>query len=135
VVEDNLDFLKRVIADYVDIVFANEEEAKAFTGQEPEDALNTISKLCKIAVVKIGKAGSLIKTDGKAYKVDIIEANSIDTTGAGDLYAAGFIYGLINDKSMAECGKLGSLLSGKVIENMGAKISDKGWVSINSKIG
>ena len=134
VVEDNLEFLKRVITDYVDIVFANEEEAKAFTGEEPEAALNTLSQSCDIAIVKIGKAGSLIKTQGKSYKANIIEANSIDTTGAGDLYAAGFIYGLINDKSMDECGKLGSLLSGKVIENMGAKISDEGWAFINSKI-
>lgn len=134
VVEENLEFLKRVITDYVDIVFANEEEAKAFTGEEPENALNTLSKSCEIAIVKIGKAGSLIKTNNKTYKAGIIDVESIDTTGAGDLYAAGFIYGLINDKSMDECGRIGSLLSGKVIENMGAKISEEGWAFINSQI-
>ncbi len=134
VVEDNLEFLKRVVAEYVDIVFANEEEAKAFTGKEPEGALNDLANICEIAVVKIGKAGSLIKTGGKSYKAGIINVKSIDTTGAGDLYAAGFLYGLINGKTMETCGKLGSLLSGKVIENLGAKISNDGWSFIESQI-
>ena len=61
VVEANIDFLKEIIAEYVDIIFANEEEAKAFTGKEPEDAIHEFAKSCEIAVVKIGKEGSLIK--------------------------------------------------------------------------
>ena len=134
VVEENLEFLKRVVSDYVDIVFANEEEAKAFTGEEPEAALNIISDMCDIAVVKIGKDGALIKTGGKSYKSGVIDAKRVDTTGAGDLFAAGFIYGLINNKPMDECGNLGALLAGKVIENMGAKISEEGWKFIESQI-
>ncbi len=134
VVEDNLDFLKRVVAEYVDIVFANEEEAKAFTGKEPEGALDDLANICEIAVVKIGKAGSLIKTKGKSYKAGIINVKSIDTTGAGDLYAAGFLYGLIKGKTMDACGELGALLSGKVIENLGAKISDDSWSFIKKQI-
>ena len=134
VVEANLGFLQRIIKEYVDIVFANEEEAKAFTGLEHEEALNQIAEICNIAIVKVGKQGSYIKTDNKITKVGIIEAQSIDTTGAGDLYAAGFITGLIQNKTITECGNLGSLLSGKVIENLGAKISDEGWSFIESKM-
>jgi len=77
VVEANLGFLQRIIKEYVDIVFANEEEAKAFTGNEPEEALNQIAEMCEIAIVKVGKSGSFIKTDGKIAKVGIIKANAI----------------------------------------------------------
>jgi len=134
VVEANLGFLQRIIKDYVDIVFANEEEAKAFTGHEPNEALNEIAEICNIAIVKIGKQGSLIKTNSEITKIGIIEANSIDTTGAGDLYAAGFLAGLIQKKNITECGKMGSLLSGKVIEVLGAKIANKEWSLIQSQL-
>ena len=82
VVEANLDFLKRIIAEYVDIVFANEEEAKAYTGKTPKDALNEIAEQCETAVVKMGKDGSFIKNNGNVYKVGVIDVNPIDTTGA-----------------------------------------------------
>jgi sugar/nucleoside kinase (ribokinase family) len=134
VVEENLEFLKSLVKNYVDIVFANEEEAKAFTGKEPKDAVNEISEYCDIAIVKIGKHGSLIKTKNETYKIDVIEANSIDTTGAGDLYAAGFLYGLINNFAMQKCGNFGSILSGKVIEVIGAKMNNQKWKDIKELI-
>lgn len=127
VVGGNLGFLKKIVAEYVDIVFANEDEARAFTGQEPENALNTIANICKIAVVKIGKNGSLIKVDNNVYKEGIINVNAIDTTGAGDLYAAGFLTGLAQNMPIQKCASLGALLAGKVIETLGAKITNQGW--------
>jgi len=127
VVEDNLDFLNEILEKYVDIVFANEEEAKAFTGKEPEEALNGFSELCDISVVKIGKHGSLVKKNGKIYKVGPIEAHSIDTTGAGDSYAAGFIYGLIKGFTLDKCGAAGSILAAKTIEVVGPKMNNKKW--------
>ena len=79
----------------MDIVFANEEEAKAFTGEEPEQALETIGKQCSIAIVKIGCRGSLIRKGTEEVRVSAIPvAKVIDTTGAGDYFAAGFLYGL-----------------------------------------
>jgi len=134
VVEENLDFLRMLIREYVDIVFANEEEAKAFTGEEPEKALNTISKLCEIAIVKTGKSGSLIQKGDDIFRVGIIDVKSIDTTGAGDMYAAGFLYGLINKFSLDKCGKIGSVLAGKVIEVIGAKISEQGWGEVHDMV-
>lgn len=127
VVESNLDFLKTLVKNYVDIVFANEEEARAFTGQEPREALNTIVMDCEIAVVKTGKQGSLIKQGNKVYEVGIIDVNPIDTTGAGDLYASGFLYGLANGYSLDKCGNIGAVLSGKVIEVIGAKMDKARW--------
>ena len=134
VVEDNLDFLKTMVDKYVDIVFANEEEAKAFTGQEPEEALETLSQQCEIAVVKIGSKGSMIKTGGKRFDVEAIKTTAVDTTGAGDLYAAGFLYGLIHDLGMEKAGQVGSLLASTVIGKVGAKISESGWEHIEGEI-
>ncbi|MEA3443463.1 MAG: adenosine kinase [Bacteroidota bacterium] len=134
VVEANLDFLKNITRDYVDIIFANEEEAKAFTGKEPEQALEEIATMCEIAIVKIGPKGSLIKKDGKSYKVDVIPAERRDTTGAGDLYASGFLYGLTKDLSMDKCGQIGTILSGKVIEVIGAKMPAETWNEIRKMV-
>jgi len=95
IVEANIDFLQKIIREYVDIVFANEEEAMSLTGKNPEDALIEIAEMCSIAVVKLGARGSLIKSGDCVVNIDAISAKSIDTTGAGDLYAAGFLSGLI----------------------------------------
>lgn len=134
VVEENLDFLLEIIEQYVDIVFANEEEARAFTGNEPEEALNLISRHCEIAIVKVGKDGSYIKSGDETIQIQPRIANCIDTTGAGDLYASGFLFGLANNYSLEVCGKIGSLISGNVVEVLGAKMSDEVWGTILSEI-
>ena len=134
VVEANLDFLRTTIKKYIDIVFANEEEARAFTGKEPGEALKEIGTLCEIAVVKTGGKGSLIKRGKEIEKIGVIPVIPVDTTGAGDLYAAGFLYGLINDLPIRKCGELGALLAGNVIEFMGSKMSNDRWQKIRDDI-
>jgi sugar/nucleoside kinase (ribokinase family) len=134
VVEANLDFLKELILKSVDIVFANEEEAAALTGKSPEDALDEIAGMCEIAVVKIGKQGSFIKRGSEKIKVNGIKANAIDTTGAGDSYAAGFLYGLTKGYSLEKCGKIASLVAGKVVEVLGANLPDSSWEEIKKQI-
>ena len=134
VVEANLDFLKEIIKEYVDIVFANEEEAFAFTGKEPHEALINISDYCDIVIVKMGKDGSLIKSRNEKVQIKPRLSNCIDTTGAGDLYAAGFIFGFANNYSLEICGKIGSLVSGNVVEILGAKMSDEVWEMIHAEI-
>ncbi len=130
VVEDNIEFLKSFINDYVDIIFANEEEAKSFTGKEPEDALEILSKQSEIAIVKVGKKGSMIKKGNEKHVIKPIQANPVDTTGAGDAYAAGFLYGLAKEYNLDKCGEIGSILAGKVIEVVGAKMDEKKWKEI-----
>ncbi len=127
VVNDMLPAFKRIISDYVDIVFANEEEARAFTGLDPVDALNELSKQCKIAVVKTGPDGSWIKRGDEVIKIDALSVRAVDTTGAGDLYAAGFLYGFSNGFSLDKCGLFGSILAGKVIEVIGARMPEEKW--------
>ena len=134
IVEDNLEFLKYIVENYVDVIFANEEEAKAFTGKEPEEAVHDFASLCEIAIVKIGKNGSLIKSGEEFVKTGIIKATSLDTTGAGDQYAAGFIYGLSNGFDLEKCGKIAAIMSGKVIEHYGARILPKQWKEVEGMI-
>jgi len=134
VVEDNLQFLRNLVEDYVDIVFANEEESKSFTGKAPEAALIEIAEMCEISIVKIGAEGSLIKTKNEKVSVNAISANPVDTTGAGDLYASGFLYGLANELSIERCAKLGSLLGGNVIEVIGPKMDEDRWTKIKSGV-
>lgn len=134
VVEANLGFLTAIVRDYVDILFANEEEAKAFTGRDPEAALHAIGEFAEIAVVKTGGKGSLIKTEGAVCEIGIIPVSPIDTTGAGDLYASGFLYGLSLDLPVSRCGEIGALLAGNVIEVMGSKMDPDRWKTIREQI-
>jgi sugar/nucleoside kinase (ribokinase family) len=128
IVEENVGFLRTIVEDYIDIVFANEEEARAFTGKEdPAEALTEISKMCRIAVVKIGKQGSLIAEGNRRYQIDPITVTPVDTTGAGDLYASGFYYGLAKEYPLDICGQLASAAAGKVVEVIGAKMDDHKW--------
>ncbi len=134
VVEENLDFLKYLVEKYVDIVFANEEEAKAFTKKEPEEALDELAEICDIAIVKIGKNGSLIKKGDKKYTEGVIQVTPIDSTGAGDYYAGGFLHGLANNWDLAKCARAGAILSGNVIESIGVVIDDEKWKKIHLEI-
>lgn len=134
VVEDNLEFLHEMVEKYVDILFANEEEAKAFTGLEEEEALHKISRYCDLTILKLGKKGSVIKHFDEVVKVDPIMAESLDTTGAGDLYASGFLFGMIHGLPIEKCGKIGSLLAGKVIEVIGPKMDDATWIMIKEEV-
>ncbi len=134
VVEANSAFLKKIIKESVDIVFANEREAKSLTGQDAERALRTIAGMCEIAVVKFGVKGSVVKRGNELVRVQASEVNAIDTTGAGDLYAAGFLFGLAQGWPLAKSANLGSLVAGKVVETIGAKIADAEWDEIKSSL-
>ena len=136
IVEENIDFLKNSIKEYVDIVFANEDEARVFTGKDsPEDAVSILSEFCGTAVVKIGSKGSLIIDENKnEYKIEPYKIVPVDTTGAGDSYAAGFLYGISNGLSMDKCGKIGSFLASRVVEVIGANIPDNNWDSVRNEI-
>ena len=127
VVDANREFLEYIVKHYVNILFANEDEARSFTGLPPSEALQTIAGLCEIAVVKRGKQGSIVGHGKKAYQIGVIDVKSVDTTGAGDLYAAGFLYGLVNGMPLDKCGRAGAILAGKVIEVMGPKMDEQRW--------
>ena len=135
IVANDLEFFTLLINKYVDIVFANEEEAKAFTGKEPEEALGVIAKKCSIAIVKVGANGSYIRKGTEEIKVLAISVQKVvDTTGAGDYFASGFLYGLTCGYSLDKCAKIGSILSGNVIQVIGTTIPQERWDEIKLNI-
>ncbi|RJG43202.1 adenosine kinase [Mesorhizobium sp. DCY119] len=117
------EFLDLMRTGTVDIVFANESEAKSLYQTESfEQALELIRKDCKIAAVTRSELGSVIVRGDETVTVDAIEIEKlVDTTGAGDLYAAGFLFGYTSGRSLADCGKLGSLAAGLVIQQIGPR--------------
>ena len=119
VVEDNLEFLKEMVEKYVDIVFANEEEAKSFTGLEPVEALDAISRICDIAVVKVGGKGSMIKQGDTIVNVGVKEIEPIDTTGAGDAFWSGFLFAYIKERPIQECLQVALKLAALKLQNVG----------------
>lgn len=128
VVESNLAFLHDIIENYVDIVFANETEAKAFTKlEDPRGAMEVISGMCKIAVVKTGKDGSWVRSGAEEEYIPAWPADTIDATGAGDTYAAGFIYAHSLGLPLKVCGEIGSIIAAKVVEVIGTKIDIPRW--------
>lgn len=127
VVESNDAFLHNLVDNYVDIVFANETEARAFTKMEPREAVAEIAKHCKIAVVKVGKEGSMIQQGDEYHFIKSWPAKPIDATGAGDTYAAGFLYGHALGMPLQVCGEIGSIIAAKVVEVIGTKIDVPRW--------
>lgn len=133
VVEEHREFLYALVKEYVDIVFANEDEARVFTGEsDPRRALKAILPLCGLAIVKVGEKGAYIcREGGEAIHIGILNpVHCIDTTGAGDYYAAGFLSGLCEGLSLHQCGTMGAIAAGKVIEVVGTTLGDETWQEI-----
>lgn len=123
VVQRNLIELREFIKQHVDIIFANEEEAMEFTGKQPEEAVIELGKIAKIAIVKVGSEGSYICADtGEICRIAPYKVKARDTTGAGDMYAAGMLYGIINNYTLEKAGKIASYAAGKVVEQVGARL-------------
>ncbi|NOZ80693.1 MAG: adenosine kinase [DPANN group archaeon] len=115
-------YLKKIIANHVDILFLNEEEAAELTGKLYSEAAQELGRLADIVIVKIGKQGSLIFHDDRIMKIKGVTTDAVDTTGAGDMYAAGFLYGHTHGLSLGKSGAIASMASAKVVENIGARI-------------
>jgi len=133
VVENSKETLKKLIDQYVDILIANEDEALAYTGiRDESSSVLAMARQARLAVLKTGPRGSLI-----AHKDQVIaiepkgDGRAKDTTGAGDLWAAGFLYGLIEGMPLDRCGALGSLCGFEVCQVMGATIPDARWQVIH----
>lgn len=136
IVAQDLDFFHYLVENYVDTVFANEEESYAFTHlKDSQAALRAIAEKCEIAVVKVGAKGSCVMKDGIITQVPSrANCKVVDTTGAGDYYAAGFLYGYMHNYNLSICAQLGALLSGHVIEVVGTTLSDETWTEIKNEI-
>lgn len=126
--------LEEVIPQYVDILFANASEAEAFTGLPAQEAVKALEKQVHVALVTLGKDGSLIGSEGKFYHVDAEGGKPVDTTGAGDNFAAGFLYGQSVGASLEQSAQIGSMLSGYVIDVVGPQVPADKWEQIKLKV-
>jgi sugar/nucleoside kinase (ribokinase family) len=134
IVDDHKDFFKSMISEYVDILFANEEEIRSLTGLSPEEGARETSEICDLVVIKLGAEGSFCICKEGMVRVGVRPSKAIDTTGAGDLFAAGFIYGHMKRLSAEICGKMGAVLAGRVIELIGAKMDESHWENLRREI-
>ena len=121
-IKRNLKDLKWIVKKYAYMVLINEQEAEAFTGKKPEEALHELTEFAEVAIVKIGKKGSMIKHKDNIYIIKPYRAKTVDTTGAGDMYAAGILYGLTHGYSLEKAGNIGSFAAAKVVEQVGARL-------------
>lgn len=134
VVEESRDFLLELVNDYVDIVFANEQESYALTGMQPEAALHYLAERCEIAVVKVGAKGAFVQRGNETVTIPPMQADVVDTTGAGDMWAAGFLAGLVKGEPLQKCGLMGAIVAKNIIEVVGAKMDDNRWANIHKAI-
>ena len=136
VVNASKDILGGLVKEYVDILIANEDEAKAYTGLEDEmESMAVLSKDVVYAVLKIGAKGSYVSFDNKITKIEPkLGKPPVDTTGAGDLWAAGFLFGIANGYGLEKSGELGSACGYEVCQVIGAQIPQAGWDRIKAII-
>jgi sugar/nucleoside kinase (ribokinase family) len=132
VVKESHELLQHIVYSFVDILIANEDEALAYTDHKDETrAIRALAEDVEMAVLKVGKRGSFIACSDQIVSIQPkTGAPVIDTTGAGDLWAAGFLYGLVNGYALEQCGELGSACGYEVCQVVGANIPDAGWERI-----
>lgn len=134
IVDGHADLFRSMISEYVDILFANEEEIRSLTGKSPEAGAREISGICDLVVIKLGAEGSFCICREGMVRIGVTPSKAIDTTGAGDLYAAGFIYGHMKGLPAETCGKMGAILAGRIIELIGAKMDESHWEVLRREI-
>ncbi len=117
------DHFLELIRGPVDLLFCNEQEARALTGlEDPIDCAREIHRHCENVALTLGKKGSIIMHQQEVLPIEGVAVDAVDTTGAGDMYAAGVLYGITNGLSWQQAGHLGSHAAARVVSQMGARL-------------
>ena len=111
-----------VLEEFTDIVFLNADEARALCECEPEEAIHKIGEVVETVVVKLGKQGSMVLANGELIRIEVDPVDAVDTTGAGDSYAAGFLYGVVRGWPLRDAAKLGSAIAAHTVCQVGAVV-------------
>ncbi|MGN0234278.1 MAG: adenosine kinase [Bacteroidaceae bacterium] len=128
VLVEDVSFARHLVSDYVDVVFANEDESRVFTGgKSPMEALREMAGMCQMAVVKMGAEGSAARSGGQEVRIGARRVPVADTTGAGDFFAAGFLYAHIRGGRMEQSLMCGAALAEQAIQVMGTDLSAEVW--------
>jgi len=128
--------LPELLINYVDMVFANEEEAEAYAGTPDHDrCLEMLSQCCSIAVIKYGARGAVIRNGNETCTVEASPVKHVvDTTGAGDMWAAGFLYGMGRGRTLQQSGECASLLGAAVVQHEGAALPESLWETLLERL-
>jgi sugar/nucleoside kinase (ribokinase family) len=122
-VDRHKDDFRRLLEKHVDLLFGNWHEAQALTDTTtPEDALRVLSENSETAVVTLDERGSLIRTGGQTYSIPVFPVKAVDTTGAGDMFAAGILYGLTHSLSVEATGRTAAYAAAQVVAKMGPRL-------------
>lgn len=126
--------LHALLSTYVDVVFANENEVKELTGLSAFEGCGKLQEICPIAVVLMGERGCLVGHQGRIVHSPAFPAKVIDSTGAGDLFASGFLYGYIREYPLEACARLGNRLGSAIVEVKGADLPEGKWQELRALI-
>ena len=125
VVKENQKDLIELIENYADLVFCNREEARLLYDTTPEMSCTRITEAGAIAAVKLGSEGALVGQGPRRIPIAPVPTKVVDTTAAGDMFAAGFLHGYVHGRSLENCGHIGAFLASDVISRLGATVSQE----------
>lgn len=135
VLAEDVAFARHLVSDYVDVVFANEDESRVFTGgKAPLDALREMAGMCHMAVVKMGADGAAARSGAQEARVEARRVEVTDTTGAGDFFAAGFLYAHTHGGSMEQSLRCGAALGEQAIQVMGTDLDEMTWAACRKRV-
>lgn len=130
IVKQYKDDLLNLLPKYIDIVFANEAEAFELTHLYAQEACDFLATFCDVVVVTMGEKGCWAKSGKIKFYTPAIDVKAVDTTGAGDLFASGFLHGYLNNENLQKCTWIGSYVASKVVQHYGAEIPESVWKEI-----
>ena len=126
---------RRLVEEYVDIVFANEQESQAFSGgMAPEETLDELASMCRVAVVKQGCRGSIACRAGERARQQGRCVKVVDTTAAGDFYAGGFLHAYVHGAPLLQCMQAGAAMAEEVIQVMGTQLTPAQWEDLRVRV-
>jgi sugar/nucleoside kinase (ribokinase family) len=126
--------LDYALSNAVEVVFANADEAAAYAGtDDAETALKQLSTHCEVAAVKLGARGALVDLRGTIHRAAAEKVTAVDTTGAGDLWAAGFLYGLACGMPLDEMCALAAALGAAAVQQTGATLDEATWIALRDR--
>lgn len=131
------DILGDLLENDIDCVFANEDEATAWFGKTLDypAMAKRFAETCRVGVVKVGKDGSYVASEGKVEFIEPVVVNQVvDTTGAGDFWAGGFLTGWLSGKPLTTCGHYGSVLGAEVVQILGATLPESRWADLRQQL-
>jgi sugar/nucleoside kinase (ribokinase family) len=124
-------FINEILNEYVDILLCNQDEAKELTGLPPKEACALLAKTCPICVVTMSENGCWTQSGEKQFFTPAFAVKPIDTTGAGDYFASGFLHGILTGVPLPTCALQGALVASHVVTQVGTEIGPESWKAIH----